>query len=153
MTLYYHPEDPKLTTTIDLQNLSKRIAYESHSLFYQCLMLNYLFWTLLVVSSCMGLLLRFLLQSLVSVFLLFSECFFTNPWGWLHQHITILLNRFKEHKTTTIKFMVFFILAFLGMQFLLTLGADFIIEKTLIFFLPIQSNYCKFPILKMLFFV
>ena len=55
----------------------------------------------------------------------------TESWGWTHIYLSILGNRWKQNKITTFKFIVFYVIATLGMYFLFAFGSYCIIKKIL----------------------
>jgi hypothetical protein len=135
-------------------NLLQFISMASlSSLFWKALFLLAWIIVLFLFSVFVGLFIRYTLFFVYSIFLLAYDRCMSEGWGWTHLYLAILWNRFKDNKASTLKFLVFYVLATLGSYGLFAFGSYCIIKKILYSFvaLPIES-YTDF-FFKTIFFI
>lgn len=84
---------------------------------------------LYLVNMFVGLGIRYSLFLLYTIFLLAYDRCMAESWGWVHQNLSILYSRLRHNRGATLKFLLFYIIANIGMYGLLTLGSYCIIKK------------------------
>jgi hypothetical protein len=108
---------------------------------------------LLGLSIFIGLFIRYTLIFAYTVFLIsFDKCM-RDSWGWVHQYLIILYNRFKQNKLTTIKFFIFYVISNIGMYALLAAGSYFILKILLLQMIPFLIPAYTYFFGKTIFFV
>lgn len=73
-------------------------------------------------------------------------------WGWLHQYLSILYQRYR-HRSGTFKIIVFYMFSNIGMMCILGLGAYLILGKLLVPSIPLLVERYIYFFLKTMFFV
>ncbi len=104
-------------------------------------------------SLFVGLLVRYTLITIYTAFLLVYDRCMAESWGWVHQYLAILFNRLRQNYFSTLKFMVFYIFANLGMNGLLAFGSYCIIKRLLYPLVPVPTDLYTDFLLKCFFFV
>ena len=84
-----------------------------------------------MMSVFVGLLIRYSIILAYTVFLLAYDNCMTDNWGWVHLYLTILWNRFRQNKATTLKMMLFYVISTVGMYGIFAFGSYCIIKKIL----------------------
>ena len=82
-----------------------------------------------MMSVFVGLLIRYCIILAYSIFLIVYDKCSTDNWGWVHLYLSILWNRFKQNKASTIKMLVFYIGSTIGMYGIFAFGSYCIIKK------------------------
>ena len=104
-------------------------------------------------SILVGLLIRYVVISVFTVYLAICDRCMKNNSGWLHQYLVLLYRRFRENKMTTLKMGFFYLLANISMPLLLSFGAYCILIKAVIPSLPLLTGEYALFFLKTIFFI
>ena len=96
---------------------------------------------LYLLSIFVGLFIRYTLIFIYTAFLMFYDKCMRESWGWVHLYLSILYNRYRQNGVATLKMFVFYVLANLGMNFLLAFGSYCIIRRIIypLFPFPVDS--------------
>ena len=110
---------------------------------------------LLLYSFAMfvGLFLRYSIVLVYTVFLLGYYRCSHDGWGWIYQYLSLLCQRFRLNTVTTFKFMLFYVLANVGMYGLLALGAYEVLRKIFYPILPFPTQMYNTFFFKTIFLV
>lgn len=104
-------------------------------------------------SILVGLLIRYVVISVFTVYLAICDRCMKNNSGWLHQYLVLLYRRFRENKMTTLKMGFFYLLANISMPLLLSFGAYCILTKAVIPSLLLLTGEYALFFLKTIFFI
>lgn len=114
-----------------------------------------LFTLLIVINIFIGLFLRYIIIFSYTIFLVIYDKCLRERWGWVHQYLVILYQRFQQNRLATLKMIVFLVISQIGMPCILAFGAYCILK---VLFLPLLSYLLHFGdyvifYLKTLFFI
>lgn len=151
LTFYYLQPGVKYQETI---NLNQFVKVKLLSMF----LLKFIFAISMLIlmyflSIFVGLLIRYSLFLVYTAFLLVYDKCMSEGWGWVHQYLSILYTRFRVNKLTTLKFIIFYVLANVGMHGLLSFGCYCILKKLLYPVIPLPVEMYNDFFLKIIFFI
>ncbi len=90
----------------------------------------------ILTSIFVGLLVRYMIFIALTLWLAVWDRFAQEGWGWMHQYLSILYQRYR-HRSGTLKIILFYMFSNIGMMTILGLGAYLILAKLLVPSIPL----------------
>ena len=94
----------------------------------------------MLFSIFVGLLIRYSIITGYTVFLIVYHKWMNESWGWVHMYLNILGNRMRVNSGTTLKFMVFYVIANVGMYAIFAFGSYCIVKMILFSMISLPSD-------------
>lgn len=119
-------------------NFNSFVTFKLIPIFFHKIFYGFsLFILLMAISMLIGLIVRYVIIMFFTIFLMISDRCLRDGWGWTHQYLLILYNRYRNSPLSTFKMMVFYMASNVGIYAFFIFGSYCIIRKLIYPVIPL----------------